>query len=80
MTAMTSSSSTWGRPKLYGNRDVDRLQWFVCKNLELNTKSPSLVSALHEPASSGGASAAQEGIVGQGGGQKFGGLGAGPVG
>ena len=45
---MTSSSNTRGYPKLYGNRDVDRLQWFVRKKLELNTKSPSLFCALQE--------------------------------
>jgi hypothetical protein len=48
MTAMTSPSNMWGPPKLYGNRDVDRLQWFARKNLELNTKSPSLFCALQE--------------------------------
>jgi hypothetical protein len=26
--------------KVWRDRDADRLQWFVCKSLELNTKSP----------------------------------------
>jgi len=48
MTAMAGSSNAGGSPKLYSNRDADRLQWFARKNLELNTKSPSRFCALQE--------------------------------
>ena len=48
MIGNTSESTGVWRPKPYRVRDRDRLQWFVRKNLELNTKSPSLLNVLCE--------------------------------
>jgi hypothetical protein len=54
---MSEQAWWWGYSNLWGELSSDRLPWFVCEKLELNTKSPPcfyvraqvLSAAIHPP-------------------------------